>query len=59
MPFDPNPWGYKVLAVSYGGSLQMYGSKGVRKPDASKPATCPMPNDPANVGFLALSRSFP
>ena len=37
----------------------MYGSKGVRKPDASKPATCPMPNDPANVGFLALSRSFP
>jgi len=26
--FDPTPWGYKVLGVSYGGSLRLFGYKG-------------------------------
>ncbi|MGD9765695.1 MAG: G8 domain-containing protein, partial [Candidatus Binatia bacterium] len=28
--FDPTPWGYKVLGVSYGGTLNLYGYKGVK-----------------------------
>lgn len=26
--FDPTPWGYKVLGVSYGGALNLFGYKG-------------------------------
>jgi hypothetical protein len=28
--FDPTPWGYKVLGVSYGGSLRLFGYKGAK-----------------------------
>ncbi len=28
--FDPTPWGYKVLGVSYGGSLKLFGYKGAK-----------------------------
>jgi G8 domain len=28
--FDPTPWGYKVLGVSYGGSLDLFGYKGAK-----------------------------
>ena len=28
--FDPTSWGYKVLAVSYGGSLDLFGYKGAQ-----------------------------
>ena len=28
--FDPTPWGYKVLGVSYGGSIRLFGHKGAK-----------------------------
>jgi len=28
--FDPTPWGYKVLGVSYGGTLRLFGWKGAK-----------------------------
>src|SRR4029078_5473916 len=47
---DPNYFGYKVLAVSYGGSLQLFGAKGVaargRVKPAVQPPTCPTPPPP-------------
>ena len=44
--FDPSPFGYKTLAVSYGGSLELFGSKGVASPGGSSSTTCPTPADP-------------
>jgi hypothetical protein len=47
MPFDDSPFGFKVLAVSYGGSLELYGAHGVRPTDVTSPtlrlAACPAP----------------
>ncbi len=44
---DTSPFGYKVLAVSYGGSLQLFGAKGVAPANRTNPATvqtsCPVP----------------
>ncbi|HZX26143.1 MAG TPA: G8 domain-containing protein [Telluria sp.] len=46
---DSSPFGYKVLAVSYGGSLQLFGAKGVAKANRTDPAvataSCPVPAD--------------
>ena len=30
LSFDPTPWGYKVLGVSYGGALRLFGYKGAK-----------------------------
>jgi hypothetical protein len=44
---DPNLFGYKVLAVSYGGSLKLFGKKGAQAADFLDPKTpmapCPVP----------------
>lgn len=44
---DPNFFGYKVLGVSYGGSLQLFGAKGVATVDRVDPSllptNCPVP----------------
>lgn len=47
LPSDDNPFGFKVLGVSYGGSLSLYGARGVSTTDILSPtqrlATCPTP----------------
>lgn len=45
---DDNPFGYKVFAVSYGGSLELFGKKGVAAAYRTDPAvnrtkSCPVP----------------
>lgn len=56
LPFDDNPFGFKTLAVSYGGSLRLFGQRGVAPADrsdaAQRLASCPVPaaaeqHDPA------------
>ena len=37
LPYDNTNFGYKVLAVSYGGSLKLFGKKGVRAADRVDP----------------------
>ena len=50
-------FGYKVLAVSYGGSLELFGAKGVAGPDDSADS-CTAPTDPTVVEqWAALSNS--
>jgi hypothetical protein len=50
LPIDPNFFGYKVLGVSYGGSLKLFGKKGVLAADFLNPnapmASCPVPPVP-------------
>lgn len=55
LPHDSanNPFGFKVLAVSYGGSLELFGRKGVRPsdfvdPSKKSPAMCRTPSDSFN-----------
>ncbi|MGH7787488.1 MAG: hypothetical protein ACRERC_11515 [Candidatus Binatia bacterium] len=65
LPFDGGAaFGYKVLAVTYGGSLELFGVKGVAAQHRTDPsvreAACPVPavdqqNDPA--AWAALSGS--
>jgi hypothetical protein len=42
----PNLFGYKVFAVSYGGSIELFGKKGTTQEDPSQPAAnCPTPTN--------------
>jgi hypothetical protein len=43
--FDPTPWGYKVLGVSYGGAIRMFGAKGtaLATGDLDPADHCPVP----------------
>ena len=61
--FDPTSFGYKVLGVAYGGSLELFGAKGVapanRVDPTSPEGACPVPpldaqNDPAALYALGL-----
>ena len=40
--FDPTPWGYKTLGVSYGGTLRLFGWKGA-KTTPDDPDHCDVP----------------
>ncbi len=63
LPFDAGaPFGYKVLAVTYGGSLELFGAKGVAATDRTDPSlpdtTCAVPTPSAQddpTAWAALS----
>lgn len=51
---DPNAYfGYKVLALSYNGTLNLYGSRG-----ASYPAASPFPADYTGTSWVRLSQNI-
>lgn len=61
---DDSPFGYKVFAVSYGGSVELFGRKGVADADRTDPATrrtsCPVPaaaDQPDITKWAALTGS--
>jgi hypothetical protein len=45
-------FGRKVLAVSYGGSLKLFGKKGVQTASSAGQASCEVPSPPKNQGNI-------